>query len=72
LSWWRASCHDHQAKERSRTSSFVDYDHVRLLNASKKKSPPIAAVMTLGDEGAHTLGIRVKRLRVEMFVATSL
>ena len=28
--------------------------------------------LALGDEGAHTLGIRVKRLRVEMFVATSL
>lgn len=28
--------------------------------------------LSLGDEGAHTLGIAVKRLRFEMFLATSL
>ena len=28
--------------------------------------------LSLGDEGAHTLGVRVKALRVEMFVASAL
>ena len=28
--------------------------------------------LSLGDEGAHTLGVAVKRLRGEMFIATAL
>jgi iron complex transport system permease protein len=28
--------------------------------------------LSIGDEGAHTLGINVRRLRLEMFVATAL
>jgi iron complex transport system permease protein len=28
--------------------------------------------LSLGDEGAHTLGVRVKRLRLEMFLVTAL
>jgi iron complex transport system permease protein len=33
---------------------------------------PALDALSLGDEGAHTLGVSVKRLRLEMFLATAL